>query len=369
MIFATAAYIGGMDEIAERITQRLREMQPEVSQAQLARDVGMDPSALSRALNGKRGLAGSEVAALAARLRVSTDWLLLGEEPFPVLVAARHHFNDGAYSSQSSDAADGAVDSIVAAYEQAGDLPAWSSEREVPTDAATVRDLLSGTYGADWSRHFADAIERTFGIDVVRLPLPGRRGLSLKLPDATLIAVPVDGFWGYQNWTIAHELWHVAHAHFTPLAQGPQDDGEAAANAFAAELLMPAAEMRATDWASLDEARLAAWLWESGVSLEALRVRLSYLGLGPLDFDGSVTSLLRRHVHRQNVFDDPVTWRRASAATRRFPARLIAKHEELGKYPATLAWMLGAESEEDQPERRPVNKASDLRGLFGMTPA
>lgn len=368
--FTTAAYIEGMTNLSARISGRLSSALPGVSQAQLAREVGMDPSALSRALNGKRGLAGSEVVALAQRLKVSTDWLLLGEEPFPVSIAARHEYNGGGYSAELTEDSARAISGVITAYEQAGDLPAWPVTRDVPGEAAQARAMLADAHGAGWQRHFADAVERAFGVDVVRLPLPGHRGMSLRLPNATVIVVPVEAFWGRQNWTIAHELWHVAHGHFTPLAEGAQPDGESAANAFAAELLMPAEEMRRHDWAALDEKELAGWLWENGVSLDALQRRLSWLGVPPVTFDGSLLGLLRNNIPRSNFFHDPVTERLADAATRRFPARLLARHEELERYPATLSWMLGAPYVPDiSDEQRPVNKASDLAALLGLTPA
>jgi hypothetical protein len=39
---------------------------------------------------GERGLAGDEVVALAYGLQVTADWLLTGEDAFPVQVLSRH---------------------------------------------------------------------------------------------------------------------------------------------------------------------------------------------------------------------------------------------------------------------------------------
>lgn len=359
-----------MSDLSERILKRLGDELPGVSQAQLARNIEMDPSALSRALNDKRGLSGAEVVALAQQLRVSTDWLLMGEEPFPALIAARHGYDGGGYSGDLSADSARAISGVITAYEQAGELPAWPVERDVPQDAGDARRLLVEAFGAQWQRNFAEAVERAFGIDVVKLPLPGHAGVSLKLPNATVIVVPVEAFWGRQNWTIAHELWHVAHGHFTDLAAGAQSDGEAAANAFAAELLMPTEVMRQQDWASLDDGKLAAWLWDNGVSFDALKRRLSALGLPSPAFDSAPLTLLRQNIPATDFFHDPVTQRRGAAAARRFPARLLARHEELGQYPATLSWMLGAPYAPDNAEeRRPVKRASDLAALLGRASA
>jgi len=359
-----------MTAITDRVLEKLQSAEPATSQAQLARSIGMDPSALSRALSGQRGLSGAEIVALAQQLRVSTDWLLLGEEPFPALIAARHDYNVGGYSADLSEEANLAVAGVVTAYEQAGDLPEWPASPAVPGEPANARTMLAGEYGPGWQRNLADAVERTFGIDVVKLPLPGHAGVSLKLTNAVVIVVPVEAIWGRQNFTIAHELWHVAHGDFTPLHEGASSSGEANANAYAAELLMPAEQMRAVDWATVGEKTLAEWIWENGVSLSALRQRLSTLGLPLPPYDGTPLSLLRLHVPRQNVFHDPVTERRADSSKRRFPVRLLARHEELGTHLQTLSWMLGAPYDPDSSdEQRPANRASDLAALFGLTPA
>jgi transcriptional regulator with XRE-family HTH domain len=358
-----------MDTVAERILQRLHTFLPGVSQAELARRVDMDPSALSRVINGKRGLAGSEVAAIAAQLQVSTDWLLLGEEPFPIAIAARHDYAGGAYSSVLDDDSMSLVSGIALAYEQAGELPEQETAIEVPTDPAEVRRMLESSFGADWPRHFAEAVERTFAIDVVKAELPGHAGLSLKLPNATVIVVPTQVFWGRQNWTIAHELWHVANGHFSALHEGAAADGEASANNFAKELLLPEKLIFEVDWAAISEAELADFLWRSGASLQALSNRLAALRLPALRYDGAPLGLFRRHVKADHLDQDPVTSRLRDAAARRFPTRLLVQHEVSGQHPRTLAWMLGAplEAGDDPGELPEPANADDLAALFGLS--
>lgn len=358
-----------MNNVADRILQRLHTTLPGVSQAELARRVDMDPSALSRAINGKRGLAGTEVAAIAAQLQVSTDWLLLGEEPFPVAIAARHDYAGGAYSSVLDENAMSLVSGIALAYEQAGELTEPDGSVQVPTDPAEVRRLLESCFGTDWPRYFAEAVERTFAIDVVKAELPGHSGLSLKLPNSTVIIVPTQVFWGRQNWTIAHELWHVANGHFSALHEGAAADGEASANNFAKELLLPEKLMREVNWATVSEAELADFLWRSGASLQALSNRLAALKLPALRFEGAPLRLFRRHVSPKELDHDPVTSRLRDAAARRFPTRLLVQHEVSGKHPRTLAWMLGAPLEAgDDPDALPEPaNADDLAALFGLS--
>lgn len=358
----------GMDQVAARIVERLRTALPGVSQAELARRVDMDPSALSRALNGKRGLAGAEIADIAAQLRVSTDWLLLGEEPFPIALAARHDYADGVHSVEMTDQATALISGVALAYEQAGELPRAPQAVDVPEDPAEARRLLNEAFGEQWPRYFADAVEHTFGVDVVKAELPEPAGLSLKLPNATVILVPTQVFWGRQNWTIAHELWHVARGDFTPLESGAAPDGETQANAFARNLLLPESLVRSVDWARISEAELSAFLWRTGVSTQALLTRLAGLGInGPTQIPAPV-AMLRRHVIPSGPAQDPVTDRLRDAAARRFPTRLLARHEEEGDHPRTLSWMLGAPLVAgDDPDElpQPVN-ADDLAELFGL---
>ncbi|MFJ4036926.1 helix-turn-helix domain-containing protein [Microbacterium sp. NPDC090007] len=349
-----------MNPIGDRIVGRLRSTFPDMSQAELARSVGMDPSALSRAVNGSRGLAGREVVALARELKVSTDWLLLGEEPFPVKIAARHDWAIGGYSASVGDEATaGIIQGVVTSYEQAENLVDPPVCRAVPRDPIEARRVLQENFGVGWVRDFASAVEQTFGVDVIKLRMPAQAGVSLKVPNATVIVVPNDAFWGRQNFTIAHELWHIAHDDFTDLAEGVESAGESSANAYAAELLMPSSVLEQVDWAHVSDVDLAQWVWDHGVSLDALGRRLSHLGLAQPPQTSSLMSLLRRHIRGANVFDDPVTNRLRDAAARRFPTRLLASHEELGTHTSTLSWMLDA----------PYNFDTDTQARPGRTPA
>ena len=65
-----------MHEIGERILALLEERGD--SQADLARVLELDSSAVSRLLRGERGLAAGELAAMCAHYGVSSDHILFG---------------------------------------------------------------------------------------------------------------------------------------------------------------------------------------------------------------------------------------------------------------------------------------------------
>ncbi|WP_158613127.1 MULTISPECIES: ImmA/IrrE family metallo-endopeptidase [unclassified Frondihabitans] len=360
-----------MSELGDRLFQRLEDVHPGVSQNELARRVDMDRGALSRVMNGKRGLSERELIALAKELRTSTDWILLGEEPFPVEIAARHNYlGNGIYFLDKSDDEDSTVRGIAVAYEQATDLQEWPTKRAVPKDPAAARQLLEQEYGAGWQRHFAEAVERTFGIDVVRVTLPHKSGLTLRLPNAIVIVVPMEAFWARQNWTIAHELEHIASGAFSHDGDLTKAQ-ENAANNFAAELLLPAEEIKSIDWAHVSEADLAAYLWRSGASTEALANRFSYLRIQNPPALSKTTWLVRKHITGETVFENPFAERMQDAASRRFPARLIAAHEANPNTARTLEWLLGAPFEsgidsDDEHESDDWPAIDDVAAAFGM---
>lgn len=335
-------YCGTMTEIGVRLLQRLEEVLPGISQNELARRVDMDPSALSRVVNGKRALASRELIALAQQLRVSTDWILLGEDPFPVQVAARHDYlGNGSYVRDTSESVAETVRGIARAYEQAHSIASWPNQQPVPTDPEKTRAALEAGYGLNWQRHFADAVEQTFGIDVIKVDLPGSSGLSLKLPNAIVIVVPTEAFWARQNWTIAHELEHIAAGQFTRDGDLSRAE-ENAANKYAADLLLPVPSIRNIDWKSASEEDLARFLWDAGVSIEALNVRMTYLRTEAPRTSLSTARLARKHISGGSALHDPVAERMREAAARRFPVRLLAAHETNPRTTRTLEWMLGA---------------------------
>lgn len=107
-------------------------------------------------------------------------------------------------------------------------------------------------------------------IDVVRLT-----GLStaysFTVNDRAVIVLGTSGQWFRDNWSLAHELGHLVLRH-GDLSQSEdlRRTAEVQANAFAAELLLPEAEIRGLDWKSVSAPELVERLWVFGVSTEAL---------------------------------------------------------------------------------------------------
>lgn len=358
-----------MDSLRERVLSRLAAVSPGTSQNELARRVSMSPSALSRALNGERGLAGDELVNLSRELEISIDWLLTGADAFPIRVAARHRFSvvDGHHLTRNQAADRALLEDIALAYQQAQDLQVPESV-PVPPDPDSARELLERAFGESWPRRFADAVERTFGIDVIKLDMPDSDGYSLAMPTGRVVVIPTAAYWARQNWTIAHELGHIARDEFTPIEEGADHSSESAANDYAARLLMPKAILSAIDWPRISEPELAKFLWETGVSIDALNHRLSKLGLPKVHVTSSSAQLIRRYPPVPlNIFDDPITERFREAAARRFPTRLLAAHEATPRTMRTLEWMLGAPAAEETIEldtsTSEFDALSDIMGI------
>ena len=332
----------------------------------------MAPSALSRALNETRGLTGDELVSLARELHVSIDWVLTGDEPFPIRIAARHNFSptNGYVLSRSAAGEWAMLDDVALVYRQAAADLQPLEQHSVPADPAIARQMLVDGVGADWTRHFAEAVERVFGVDVVKLPMPNAAGYSMQLANATVIVVPTENFWGRQNWTIAHELGHIASANFTPIDEPVSTSGESAANGFAAQLLLPEQELRKYDWAEIAGPELAKFLWESGVSIDALGVRLDSLKLARPKVTLGTGQLIRKHPPVAiGVFDDPISQRWVAAGLRRFPTRLLVAHEKSATTKRSLAWMLGVTVDQAIDEVETLTDVDATASAFGFVPA
>ncbi|RJF40478.1 hypothetical protein D4740_07195 [Actinomyces sp. 2119] len=151
------------------------------------------------------------------------------------------------------------------------------------------------------------------------------------------------------------------------------------ANAFAAELLMPAEHMRALDWA-VTPAVLAQRVWGLGVSTQALRTRLRYLrldvpGQGAAALQLATQRLVTEHLSSAVASAQDVTERMALSARRRFPLRLLTDLRsavDSGRASqASLAWVLGTpvEEEDASPDDQADSMGDELRtdlldGLF-----
>ena len=370
----SAAYAGTMtaEQIGARARTLLREHEPDVPQYEVASRIGMTPDALSRALSAKRAFSSVELARLADFLKADIHWLITGEaDPHRLLFAARHQF-DHATGTRGVPGRDGdefVLSDIELAYRQAGQL---SPSTPIPSSAQEVRAAL----GEDFVLPFIDRLEQRLRVDVVRIAGPST-SYCFTIDGRHVIVVPATGNWFFENWCMAHELGHLGGKHLDEVSA--QLDPEAAANAFAADLLLPADEIRAMDFEHIDATDLAEFVWRKGVSTDALARRLAGLrmpsGEVVTEWASQPTQrLLRRHWREPDPGLDVITDRMNRAALRHFPLELQEAHVkriaagELGK--ETLAWMLAIRADDLGIDAPPV-PAADVDALaaeLGLTP-
>ncbi|WP_163549268.1 helix-turn-helix domain-containing protein [Candidatus Frankia nodulisporulans] len=367
-----------MRSIGDRVLERIRQARPDARQQDIAREIDMTPDAFSRALNDRRAFSSIELARLADLLGADLHWMITGRvDPHRLVVAARHTFDhaSGRRGVPAREADQRLLEDIALAYRQAYPVPGEVARAPVAPPLPQSPGEMRVVLGEDFVRPFAERLEAHLGIGVVRLP-----GLStaysLAIGAYRVIVLPGTGNWFRENWSLAHELGHLVHGHHEDGASEAEwNRREAAANAFAAELLLPRDLLGAVEWVSLDSAGLADLVWRRGVSIDALARRLNAVcGELPAVVDewvGQTTQrLLRRH-WASRTGDDEITTRMQAAARRRFPLELTEAHlariatGALGK--ETLAWMLGVDPDEvevDTPSVPEVN-VDDLVEVLG----
>lgn len=365
-----------MNDIGNRVRERLTAVCPDVSDREVALAVEMTPDAFSRSLSGERRFSSIELARIADHLDTDLHWLITGaEDPNRLRVAARHGFDHatGQRSVPGERRDAGILGDIALAYAQAyPGVPVVLAP--LPTTVEAVRSAL----GEGFVRPFADRLEHVLGVDVIRV-----EGLSTAYSFTTrghrVIAMAATGNWFRENWDLAHELGHLVLQHHAE-DESTDPHREAAANAFVAELLMPHELMVGIDWETLTDSGVARIVWDLGISTKALAYRLeSIYGSTPklvAQWALSTTQrLVRLHLPDAAGAGDELTQRMNSASQRRFPVALQSAHLEriaaggLGK--ATLAWMLDVEPdalEVDSPEPFTVT-ADEFAAAMGLVMA
>ena len=362
--------MGSGAEIGQRVRETFESSDHGLSQGRLAHQVDMAPDALSRALNGKRSFSAVELARLAEILDVDVYWLITGEsDPKQALYAARHSydFRTGQRDVPRASDNEATLSDIELAYRQAGDIPTSAS---LPIDVEQLRSAL----GDGFVRPFADRVEQRLGVDIVRVAELST-AYCFTMSQRHVVVLPAVGNWFRENWDVGHELGHLVAGDLS--CSRSTKHQEVAANAFAAQLLLPEREMLDVDWAGLTEKQLAAWIWEHGVSTEALARRLDSLGLKAAvcieQWACQPTQrLLRYHWQEPDPAVDAITRRMDEAAARRFPQWLENDHlkriasGDLGK--ATLAWMLGVPEEHLDVDSPPLAQigSDELAAALGF---
>jgi len=342
-----------------------------MTQRALARDVGMAPDALSRAISGQRGFAAVEVANIAQTLGVDVHWLITGtQDPRRLRIAARHTFDQasGTYENATRGDDERVLGNIRLAYRHAF-RDGHPEATRLPSDLDGVRERL----GDAWPLDFAQRLEDRLGVDVVRveeLATP----YSFWVADRAVVALPDNEPWGRANFSLAHELAHLVAGDHDVEEGGTS--AESRANRFAAELLMPGGALRAVDWSSVTAQDLGTQLWELGVTTEALRVRLGALNIAVPDRVVEWLRLPTPTFLRHRAFPasrwTAVTDRERAARARRFPTALTQALEDrvaAGQAnPTTLAWVMGVDVEdlEVQPPEPPDLSTYDLAAALGI---
>lgn len=346
-----------------------------LSQREVAAETGMTPDALSRALNGQRGFGSVELARIAEILGADMYELVTGRaDPNALKIAARHAFSrdDRGYSNGTREADDALLGDVRLAYSQVY-RGAEPPESRLPTDPAGLRALL----GEGFVRPFAQRIEEALGVDVVRLGELGT-DYSFVVHGRPVIALKATASWFRENWSLAHELGHLALRHHEVQEEARAAELENLANGFAAELLLPPAQLQEVDWEGLTKRDLGLLVWEWGVSTEALWTRLRWLRVPVPErvrewLTLSTTDLVRLHALDASEWKS-FAERQREAAARRFPASLTYAHEEavasgaIGK--GTLAWMLDVSPETlevSEPSPAPRDTTEDLAAMLGLS--
>ncbi len=363
-----------MHSIGSRVLARINQMCPDDLHRDIAQDVGMTPDAFSRALRDRRQFSSIELARLAERLDADLHWLITGNtDPNRLTVAARHNFDHqtGERDVPGREGDEATIQNIALAYRQAYREP--ETPVALPDHASKAREVLED----DFVRTFADRLEQRLGVDVVRVPELST-AYSFTIGGRRVITIPATGNWFRENWSMAHELGHLAMGHHDEgLAADVSEKHEASANAFAADLLLPKEVLKEFDWDNISDRELADAVWRLGVSTDALARRLNHVnGYVPspvASWAGVPTQrLLRRFLMPDHMGDDAITQRMDEAAQRRFPVHLQEAHlagiavGSLGK--GTLAWMLGIDPdslEVDAPDV-PEVRADDLAEALGL---
>lgn len=364
-----------MSEVGTRVATRIAEVAPERLHREIALEIGMTPDAFSRALSGKRNFSSLELVKLSQLLDADVHWLVTGmPDPNRIVVAARHDYDPVSRArSVPGQANDNEVlTDIALAYRQG--FPNPRPPVELPASLEEVQNQL----GSGFVREFASNLESRLGIDIVRLP-----GLStaysFRIGGQPIIAIPANGNWFRANSDIAHELAHlVFRDHDEGLTLHRKGEREAAANKFAADLLLPESFLDEVDWTTATDEELAEFIWKWGVSVKFLEKRFESLRrqVPPVVAKWAAyptQRLLRKHLHQQSGYGaDQITERMDQAAQRRFPVSLQTAHldriesGEIGK--ETLAWLLDIDAESldvyaPEPASVPTDELVSALGL------
>lgn len=244
------------------------------------------------------------------------------------------------------------------------------TEPSLEKSATQLREAL----GEGFSLDFISRVEERLGVDVIIVPLQGP-GYSMTMGGRRVVVIAASEHWFRSAFTLAHELGHFFDPRADLRGAVGRDSAEKAANAYAAELLMPRKQIRSQRWATAED--VAQAVWSLGVSTKALKARLASLhkevpeAVGAA-LDMTTPRLLSDHLPQSVATPDQVTLRAAEWARRRFPTHLLTSLRlavEQGKAPqASLEWALGVPTlsgatDQDRQEGHTDSDGLDLLDL------
>lgn len=269
------------------------------TQHALAQAINLDPSALSKALSGKRNFKPVEVALISEALGVPVQVLLADpeQEPAPVSIAVRVQPDRNPAVREALVRAEQILELdrlLRSAGFEAPAMPrvARPSRGQSYQQGELLAERARGHLGvgdADLPTEIgplASAIEDELNIDVAIESLPpGLDGLAITRPQFRLIMVSSAIPAHRQRYTLAHELGHVLAGDGNEVIDenitASRTNEETRANAFAAAFLMPATAIRSAfkGGVSPTETLIADLLSRYRVSLDALAFRLHNVGV------------------------------------------------------------------------------------------
>lgn len=275
----------------DRVRAEVNALQ--ISKSAAAAAIGLEPSKLSKVLNGKRRISSLELALLAQLTGRSVDWFLTGEKPRSWRVAARATEQSRAELNKTGEAVIKLIAERWDGLTVLGDLPVIPARPERAdtsrylTQASKMAEgtlkMLSAPVGGLSNAELIENLEEDLGIQVIITGLPaGIDGLSYQDGDLRVVVLRSTSDYYRQRFTFAHEIGHLfwGDAMDRVIAETMWDSKaheESRANSFAASLLMPRDEIVEFVGSSSVQEEFDALVWHFQVSPAALGYRLMNL--------------------------------------------------------------------------------------------
>ncbi|MEV0283504.1 XRE family transcriptional regulator [Kribbella sp. NPDC050820] len=317
-----------------------------LTQQSLANAIGLDPTALSKVLSGKRRLSGLELALVAEATGTPVDVLLGNKDGEDTRISARAQPHSSPAVQQALSRVEDLleIDRILCDL-GLGAMPSRFPLRKVRGSAvhqaaelASAVRSIAGVGDSDIGE-LDNFCEQKLGIDVAVEPLPaGLDGLSVSRGDYRLALVSSAIPATRQRYTLAHEIGHIAAGDtdgdtagitIDEDLYGRRSTAETRANSFAAAFLMPEKGLRQLlGSGGPTEAAIGALLAQYRVSLDALAYRLHNLGLVNAAGRDRVRSMAARKLVLLSGHAEEYQRQLQSVGSRRLPTGLLQRAVE-----------------------------------------